>query len=131
MTEREKLVERLVSEMHLSVPERTALSSKDVRYSEVAAVIKRILDETGYFPPNARPWQEGKLVHEGAILRKLSNRKFRLILQRSHPTAPNVLAAKKERDYVFARTAIRAFVRSEWPSGIDGIRISRIGVIGD
>jgi hypothetical protein len=93
-------------------------------------VIARVLNETGYFPPNSRPWQEGKVVHEGAILQKLSNRRFRLTLQRSHPTAPTVLAATKQRDYVLRRNAIRAFVRSEWPNGIDGIRISRIGILG-
>jgi hypothetical protein len=89
-----------------------------------------VLNETGYFPPNARPWQEGKVVQEGAIPQRLSNRRFRLILQRSHSSAPAVLAAKKERDFVFARNAIRAFVRSEWPNGIDGIRISKVGVLG-
>ncbi len=130
MTEREKLVERLVTEMHLNVRERAALSSKSIDYSEVATVITRALNETGYFPPSAHPWKEGKVVHEGAILQKLSNGRFRLILQRSHPTAPTVLAAKRGRDFVFARNAIRAFVRSEWPKGIDGIRISRIGVLG-
>ena len=130
MSEKEKLVEKLVTEMHLSVPERTALSSKGVRYSEVAAVIVRVLNETGFFPPNARPCQEGKVVHEGAILQKLPNGRFRLILQRSHPTAPTVLAAKKERYFAFARNAIRSFVRSEWPNGIDGIRIRRIGILG-
>jgi hypothetical protein len=123
MTEREQLVEKLVREMHLSVPERSALSPRSVRYSEVAAVIRRTLDEAGYFPPNARPWQEGKLVHEGAILQKVSDWKFRLILQRSHLVAPRVLAATKERNYLFAGTAIRAFVRAEWPNGIDGIVI--------
>jgi hypothetical protein len=128
MSEREKLVEKLVTEMHLSVPERAGL--KTVGYSEVAAIVTRILNATGYFPPNARPWQEGKLVHEGAILQKLSSGQFRLTLQRSHPAAPHMLAAKKERDYMFARNAIRAFVRSEWPNGIDGIRISRIGILG-
>ena len=130
MNEREQLIEKLVTTMHLSVPERLALSSKNVRYTELAAVVARVLENSGYFPPGARPWQEGKIVHEGAILQKLSNRQFRLILQRSHPTAPAVLAAKKERDFVFARNAIRAFVRSEWPNGIDGIRISRVGVLG-
>jgi len=84
MSEKEKLVEKLVTEKHLSVPERTALSSKGVRYSEVAAVITRVLNETGYFPPNARPWQEGKVVHEGAILQKLSNGRFRLIVSRQN-----------------------------------------------
>jgi hypothetical protein len=130
MNERKRIIEKLVTEMHLSVPERAAVSSNTVRYSEVAAVIIRVLKETGYFPPNARPWQEGKVVHEGAILQQLSNRRYRLTLQRSHPTAPTVLAAKKESDYMLARTAVRAFVRSEWPNGIDGIRIGRIGILG-
>jgi hypothetical protein len=130
MTEREKFVERLATEMHSSVPERAALSSKSISYSEVTTAITRVLNQTGYFPPNARRWQEGKVVQEGAILQRLSNRRFRLILQRSHPSAPAVLAAKKERDFVFARNAIRAFVRSEWPNGIDGIRISKVGVLG-
>jgi hypothetical protein len=123
MNEREQLVEKLVREMHLNVPERSALSPPSVRYAEVAAVIERVLDEAEYFPPNARPWQEGRLVYEGAILQKLSNRKFRLTLQRSHAIAPHVLAEKRVRDYVLAATAIRAFIRSTWPKGIDGIRI--------
>ena len=130
MNEREQLIEKLVTTMHLSAPERLALSPCNVRYTEVAAVVARVLENSGYFPPDARPWQEGNVVHEGAILQRLSNRRFRLILQRSHPIAPAVLATKKERDFVFARNAIRAFVRSEWPNGIDGIRISRVGVLG-
>ena len=130
MNQREQLIEKLVTTMHLNVPERAALSTGSVRYSEVAAVVARVLEDTGYFPPNARPWQEGKVVHEGAMLQKLPNGRFRLILQRSHPIAPTVLAAKKERDFVFARNAIRSFVRSEWPNGIDGIRIRRLGIAG-
>jgi hypothetical protein len=130
MNEREQLIEKLVTTLHLNVPERTALSPKIVRYSEVVAVIRRSLNEKGCFPPNARPWQQGELVHEGAILQKLSNLKFKLTLQRSHPIAPNVLVDKIEREYVLAGTAIRAFVRLEWPNGIDGIRISRIGIPG-
>lgn len=130
MTEREKIVERLVTEMHLSLPERVALSSKSIGYSEVATIITRVLNETGYFPPNARPWQEGKVVHEGAILQKLSGGGFRLILQRSDPVAPRVLVAKRESDFQNARTAIKAFISSEWPKGIDGIAIKRFRVLG-
>jgi hypothetical protein len=123
MSEREQLIEKLVCEMHLNVSERAALLPKTVSYSELGAVIRRTLQETGYFPPNARPWQEGKPVYEGAILEKVSNRKFRLTVQRSHPTAPHVLAAKKERNYLLVATAIRAFIRATWPNGIDGINI--------
>ena len=91
MNEREQLIEKLVTTMHLSMPERLTLSP-NVRYAEVAAAVARVLENSGYFPPGARPWQEGNLVHEGAILQRLSNRRFRLILQRGHPTNPAVLA---------------------------------------
>ena len=130
MTEREELIEKLVTTMHLNVPERAALSTHSVRYSEVAAVVSRILKETGYFPPNARPWQEGNVVHEGAILEKLSRGGFRLTLQRSHPIAPKVLAEKKESDFDDVGAAIKAFIQAEWPKGIDGIAIKRFGVFG-
>ena len=129
MNEREQLIEKLVTTMHLSVPERLALSPKNVRYAEVAAVVARVLEDSGYFAPGARPWQEGNVVHEGAILQKLPRRGFRLTLQRSHPIASTVLAAKKESDFRSARAAIRAFIRSEWQKGIDGIAIKRFGLL--
>jgi hypothetical protein len=44
MNQREQLIEKLVTTMHLSVPERAALSTKSVRYSEVAAVMARVLE---------------------------------------------------------------------------------------
>jgi hypothetical protein len=130
MNEREQLIEKLVTTMHLNVPERAALSTGRVRYSEVAAVVARVLEDTGFFPPNARPWQEGNVVHEGAILQKLQGGGFRLTLQRSHPIAPTVLATKKESDFQDARAAIKAFIWSEWPKGIDGIAIKRFGLFG-
>jgi hypothetical protein len=85
MNEREQLIEKLVTTMHLSVPEHLALSSNNVRYTEVAAVVARVLENSEYFPPAARPWQEGNVVHEGAILQKLPRGRFRLTLQRGHP----------------------------------------------
>jgi hypothetical protein len=130
MNEREQLIEKLVTTMHLNMPERLALSPKSLRYSEVAAVVARVLEDTGYFPPGAQPWQEGNVVHEGAILQKLPGGGFRLTIQRSHPIAPTVLAAKKESDFRYAGAAIRAFIRSEWPKGIDGIAIRRFGILG-
>ena len=54
MNEREQLIEKLVTTMHLSVPERLALSPNNVRYTEVAAVVARVLENSGYFPPGAR-----------------------------------------------------------------------------
>src|SRR5690242_8585924 len=129
MNQREILIEKLVTTMHLNVPERRSLSNI-VRYSEVIKVVAHALEETGYFPPNARPWQEGLVVHEGAILQKLPGGGFRLTLQRSHPIAPTVLADKKESDFRQASAAIKAFIRAEWPNGIDGVLIRRFGLFG-
>jgi hypothetical protein len=123
MNEREQLIEKLVTTGHLNVPERAALSPRTVRYSEVASVVERVLEVTGYFPTNARPWQEGSLVYEPPILQKLSAGAYRMTLPRSHAIAPTVLAEKRELDFQNVETAIRAFIALEWPRGIDGIGI--------
>jgi hypothetical protein len=123
MNDREQLIEKLVTIWHLNVPERAALSPRTVRYREVAAVVERVLEATGYFPPNARPWQEGNLVCEPAILQKLSAGAYRLTLQRSQALAPTVLAEKREFDFHNAETAIKAFIAVKWPRDIDGIAI--------
>jgi hypothetical protein len=109
--------------MHLTVQERIALASKSVRYAEVAAVVARVLRDTGSFPENVKPWQKGDVVNEGTTLQKLSDGRIRLTLQRNHPIAPKILASKKESDFEDERSAIDAFIKSEWPKGIDGIAI--------
>jgi len=123
MSQREQLIEKLVTAMHLSVPERISFSSKTVRHSEVAAVVARVLRDTGSFPANVKPWRKGDVVHEGNTLQKLSDARIRLTLQRGHPIAPQLLASKNESDFEDARSAIEAFIKSEWPNGIDGIAI--------
>jgi hypothetical protein len=124
MNERQQLIEKLVTTGHLNVPERSALSPCTVRYSEVAAVVERVLESTGYFPPNARPWEKGKIVHEPALLQKLYAGAYRLILQRGQAIAPHVLAETLDFDFQDSAAAIKAFIAAEWRSGdIDGILI--------
>jgi hypothetical protein len=52
---REALIEKLVVTLHLNVPERQMLGSHDLSVAEVAAVVKRLLERDGVFPPNAKP----------------------------------------------------------------------------
>jgi len=54
-TPREALLEKLVVSLHLNMPERQMLGSDAVSVEEVAAVVKRLLDKNGVFPPNAKP----------------------------------------------------------------------------
>src|ERR1700686_4657031 len=119
MHEREHLIEKLVTTEHLNVPERAGLSPHNVRYSEVAAVVQRMLDATGYFPPNARSWQGGNLVYEPAVLQKLFAGAYRLTLQRPQAIAPTILAEKHEFDFHNAETAIKAFIAPKWRRDID------------
>jgi hypothetical protein len=121
--QREQFVEKLVNTMHLNVPERLALSPSTVSYSEVAVVIARVLDRCGSFPENARLWQPGCVVDERTMLHKLPDGRIRLTRQRHHPIAPQKLAEKKEADFNNLESAITAYIQSEWPRGIDGIRI--------
>jgi hypothetical protein len=94
--QREQLIEKLVNTGHLSVSERLALGSVPVHSSEIAAVVTRVLNATGSFPQNAKPWQPGHVVHEGAILQKLADGKDTANSTReSSHRAPAVLAARK------------------------------------
>jgi hypothetical protein len=121
--QREQLIEKLVNTGHLSVPERLALGSTMVYSSEIAAIVTRVLNDTGSFPQNAKSWQQGHVVYEGGILHKSSGGKIRLVRQRSHPIAPAVLADQKATDFDDVQSAVKAFMRSEWPKDIDGVRI--------
>ena len=121
--QRVQLIEKLVRTGHLNVPERLALGSATIYAAEVAEVVTRVLEETGSFPENVKPWMQGHVVHEGAILQKGSDHKIRLILQRHHPLSPTVLAEQKVTDFEEADAAVKAFIRAEWPVTIDGIPI--------
>jgi len=117
------MIEKLVRTGHLNVPERLALGSATIYSTEVAKVVTRVLEDAGCFPENAKTWEQGHVVHEGAMLQKSSDQKIRLIQQRHHPLSPTVLAEQKITDFVEAQAAVKAFIRAEWPANIDGIPI--------
>jgi len=121
---REALVEKLVVSLHLNVLERRMLGSDPVLVEEVAAVVKRLLETNGVFPPNAKPWQPGEIVFEGFFLVKRPNGKVRLDWQRSNPIKPNELADHGGSEYANADDAVSRFIQSQWSKGIDGINLS-------
>ena len=121
--QRAQLIEKLVRTGHLNVPERLALGSETINSTEVAEVVMRVLEDTGSFPENVKPWAQGHVVYEGAMLQKSSDQKIRLILQRHHPLSPTALAEQKVTDFAEAQAAVKAFIRAEWPANIDGIPI--------
>ena len=62
-------------------------------------------------------------IREGGTLAKLPNGQFRLTWQRSHAIAPSMLAEQHQTHFDTETPAIDAFIKSEWPKGIDGIPI--------
>jgi len=122
---REDLVERLVTSLHLNVPDRRMLGSDSVSVEEVAAVVKRVLEQNGVFPANAKPWQPGEIVFEGFFLVKRRDGKVQMAWQRSNPIRPTELADQGSSDYDSLDEAVFAFINSEWSTGIDGVSLSR------
>ena len=121
--QRHELVEKLVRTHHLNVPERLSLGSTTVYSSEVAEVITRVLEVSGSFPENAKPWVPGLPVYT-TILQRISDRQLRLTQQLSETIQPGVLRAQNVRYFPDTRSAVEAFIRTEWPKdNIDGIAI--------
>ena len=121
---REALVEKLVVSLHLNVPERQMLGSDCVSVEEVAAVVKRLFEQVGHFPPIARLWQPGELCFEGFFLVERPDGKIQMAWQRSNPIDPKQLAEQSSSEFSDPDEAILAFIESEWPEGIDGIALS-------
>lgn len=121
---REDLLEKLVTTLHLSVPEREALGVASVSVSEVTAIVKRLLESNGVFPISAKAWQPGQPVFEGFFLLRKPHGGVRLTAQRSDPVNPTVLADQKSWEYENVDDAISRFICSEWSNGIDGITLS-------
>ena len=123
-TTREALIEKLTVSLHLDVPERQLLGSDSVSVEEVAAVVKRLFEQHGVFPPTAKLWKPGEVVFEGYLLVKSPDGKIQMAEQRSNPVRPTELAERSSSEYDDLDEAVSRFIESEWCKGIDGIRLT-------
>jgi hypothetical protein len=117
---REALIEKLVVLLHLNVPERRMLGADCVSVEEVAAVVKRLLEQNGVFPPTAGHWQPGEIVFEGHFLVKRPDGRVQLTCQRGYAIRPTELAERASSEYDNVDDAVSRFIESEWSRGIDG-----------
>lgn len=126
MTERESLIERLVSTLHLNVFERTALGPEPISRAEISAAVSRVFTASGQFPPHAYPWRPGRSVFEGHFLELLSDGTARLWWQRHLATNPAQLAEQMHMDFSGPAEAADEFITREWRQGhIDGVPFVR------
>jgi hypothetical protein len=119
LSDRSELIEKLVLNLHVSVAERQLLGV--VHEGEIAEVIRAILDQQGSFP---RP-RRGAAIYEGAVITTDTGHP-EITWERSHPINPTVLAEERQQSFNDLESAIRAYIDSEWPQGIDGIAIKRV-----
>jgi len=124
MPDRSSLIEKLVLTLHLNVAERKAFGPDPVLKSEVSSVVLRVLKDSGRFPPEAAPWQQGRNVFEGYFLEPLPDGTVRLWCQRHLATNPYQLAQQIHSDFSDLNRAVEEFVTKEWAAAqIDGIPI--------
>ena len=125
MDERSRLIEKLVTTLHLNVAERQAFVTAP-RKTEISAVIAKVLGDHGYFPQNARPMESSSICFEGHFLEALANGRVRLWWQRPPAIEPSALAEQRHTDFSNAADAIDTFIRQEWRDAtIDGVRFQR------
>lgn len=86
---------------------------------EVAEVLRYLLSSDGAFPRQAR---EGA-VYEGASIARRSSG-AQITWERGYAWDPSTVAERRKQTFSDLDTAIEAFIDSEWPNGIDGIRLS-------
>jgi len=118
MSERSELIRKLVLNLHVNVIERQILGI--LHEEEVTEAIRAILDEQGAFPRR----RYGPSVYEGAVI-TTDNGQPEVTWERPSPLNPTVVADQRRQTFANMDAAIRAYIDSEWPRGIDGIVIHR------
>jgi len=58
---------KLLSKLHLSVPERRALPNRRARFSVIVQVVRDALESSGFFPFRYEP---GSAIGEGAVIER-------------------------------------------------------------
>jgi len=123
-TRREELILRLLTQYYLNVADQAEFGSNTIVLAELARVVTKSLETNDFFPPTAKPWEQGEPCYEGAFLEKQGDHRFRVHHQRSYADNPGVCAERTSRDYDDFDSALRAFLHAEWRGAFDGERLT-------
>jgi len=122
-TQRGELILKLLTQYYLNVADRADFGSNTVPLAEIATVVTKTLKTNLYFPPTAKPWEQGEPCYEGAFLEKLEEHRFRVHHQRSYADNPGVCAERTTHDYDDFDSALLAYLHAEWRDAFDGERL--------
>jgi hypothetical protein len=116
MAEREDLLVKLVLESHLNVADRQKLGV--VYRQEIAEIVKVQVRQRGVFPDH----RGSRAVYEGATL-ALVPAGVEITRERSCPLDPYAVAERHTKAFEELDVAVEEFIDSEWPAGIDGVKL--------
>ena len=108
---------KLISKLHLSVPERQALPGQRARFSVIVEALRESLNAEGSFPFRYRP---GTDIGEGAVI---ESRNGELWFHEQHACSVGRLGPVKSRRVPSVEIAAREFISVHGGSPIDGVEI--------
>jgi hypothetical protein len=108
---------KLVSKLHLSVPERQALPNQCARFSVIVQAVQESLESTGFFPFR---YELGSTIGEGAVI---ESRDGDLWLHEQHECGVGRYGEVESRVVPSVESAVRTYIYIHRGSPIDGVEI--------
>ena len=112
-----ELCRKLLSELHLSVPERGLLPYGRARFSVLVAVVQQTTRETGWFPRRLMP---DEVIGANAVIEL---RKWDILVHTQHEMGVLRFGPIASRRYCRMKGAVRAYIRVYGHNEIDGVPI--------
>lgn len=113
----QNLIEKLITESHLSVPERHALPNGVARFSVIVAQASLVLERDGWLPPG----RKGISEFSGALIERLDGG---YAVHKCHEIGVMRFSEIETQRYSQLKAAVRAWLRIEHGESIDGIAIA-------
>jgi hypothetical protein len=113
----ERIRRKLLETLHITAEERAELGGHRIPFSELVATAQAALNEVHFLPPSLRPDQE----FEGVVIEK---RDDAYLVYECHEVGVGRYSPVTSRVAKDLRDALRAYVRANGGTAIDGVAIN-------
>jgi hypothetical protein len=112
----------------MNMPDRISLGlwpHPPIHFNECVNLIVTYLDENERFPRTWEAAEQGKVVHEGGTIQKISPQQFLYRSQASHPLDPTILRATTEAEFESPESAAIHYLKCDLrlPGDLDGWKV--------
>lgn len=112
-----ELCMKVLSSLHLSVPERQMLPGGRAPFAEMLMAVKKHLDTTGWFP---RPMRPDGMIGESAVLELRGDEVW---VHEPHEIGVRRYSSVQSRKAPDLAQAVRAYIRAQGGEPIDGVPV--------